>query len=380
MKGQTGLEIRLDTGAQWSMPLTGEAFTHRNQTAPTQDSDATGRWIASDESGWDGEQLWGRGRYLVVASVAIDDAEAATFVDALREQAGIRQAPELKFARFKDRANRREALRLLWGPGGALHERCAVYVVDKEYAVAAKVIDMLLEERAHAMGIDLYAGGLARELARTLALKGQRTAQGENLSALMAAFVALASHRGRRRQQEAADVFFHELDQAWATTDHPGVKEILAALRGTRSQVDTLHLPEDEEPFPAMEMLVPSVAQIARLWAARLGPVSVLTDEQTALTDSALGTVHRLVRVAWGPTPSATVVAAPVRSLLRGSSADHPSIQLADLLAGATAAVAGRHAGAPSAAGDDLWPVVVPLLEESSLLPYDTPEGLAERA
>ncbi|MFG2525640.1 hypothetical protein [Streptomyces sp. NPDC048527] len=49
----------------------------------------------------------------------------------------------------------------------------------------------------------------------------------------------------------------------------------------------------------------------------------------------------------WGPTPSATVPAVPVLSLLRGSSADHPSIQLADLPAGATAAVAGRHAGAP---------------------------------
>ncbi|MFF2964414.1 hypothetical protein ACFVT1_37255 [Streptomyces sp. NPDC057963] len=63
--------------------------------------------------------------------------------------------------------------------------------------------------------------------------------------------------------------------------------------------------------------------------------------------------------------------------LLRGSSEQHPSIQLADLLAGATAAVAERHAGTSSPAADDLLHVIVPLVENESLLPYNSAATLA---
>lgn len=64
---------------------------------------------------------------------------------------------------------------------------------------------------------------------------------------------------------------------------------------------------------------------------------------------------------------------APVQTVLRGSSADHPSIQLADLLAGAAAAVTERHVGNSSLAAEALCPVIVPLVEQSSLMPYDNP-------
>ncbi|MFD8062000.1 hypothetical protein ACFXA0_21240 [Streptomyces cyaneofuscatus] len=57
------------------MALTGEKYTQLNQNEPTSDDAGGGRWIACDESGWDGEQLAGRKRrFLVFASVAIDDA------------------------------------------------------------------------------------------------------------------------------------------------------------------------------------------------------------------------------------------------------------------------------------------------------------------
>lgn len=95
------------------MPLPATGCSH---PAPTTDTD-TERWVASDESGWDGEQLLNGSRYLVYASVAIDDAQAAPVVMQLREKAGTRQAPELKFRQFKDRPLRRAVLRELWGTG-----------------------------------------------------------------------------------------------------------------------------------------------------------------------------------------------------------------------------------------------------------------------
>jgi hypothetical protein len=54
------------------MPLPDTVFNH---TSPTADTDEA-RWVACDESGWDGEQLLNGHRHLVYASVAIDDAQA----------------------------------------------------------------------------------------------------------------------------------------------------------------------------------------------------------------------------------------------------------------------------------------------------------------
>ncbi|MFH9957406.1 hypothetical protein ACH4OX_24780 [Streptomyces roseolus] len=89
------------------MALTGEKYAQLNQNEPTSDDAGGGRWIACDESGWDGEQLVGRQRrFLVFASVAIDDAEAAPLINTLRKQARIQQARELKFHLFKDREER----------------------------------------------------------------------------------------------------------------------------------------------------------------------------------------------------------------------------------------------------------------------------------
>ncbi|QES51892.1 hypothetical protein DEJ50_32640 [Streptomyces venezuelae] len=97
--GQMRRRVRDTTG----MPLTGDAFTQYSRTEPTQDSTASGRWIACDESGYGGEQLLNNGRYLVYASVAIDDVEAAPIMQELRRAARI-QSPELKFKSFQNNA------------------------------------------------------------------------------------------------------------------------------------------------------------------------------------------------------------------------------------------------------------------------------------
>ncbi|MEV5582203.1 hypothetical protein AB0L39_27050 [Streptomyces parvus] len=215
------------------MPLTGEKYTQLNQPEATTDGADHGRWVACDESGWDGEQLVGRQRrFLVYASVAVDDVEAAALIQTLRDQAGIRQAKELKFDLFKNRANRWSLLQQMWEPGGALDDRCSVYVVDKEYAAAAKVIDLLLEEKEHDEGGNLYADGKARALARTLALEGPRALRGTLFQELMSAFVALASRRGTSRQDEALGGFVAALDQAWAASTRKAVTALLARCAG----------------------------------------------------------------------------------------------------------------------------------------------------
>lgn len=214
------------------VPLTGEKYSQLNHSVPTADGEEYGRWVACDESGWDGEQLVGRERrFLAFASVAVDD-DAAELVQMLRERARVRQAGELKFHFFKDDPQRWSLLEEAWRPGGVLHGRCSVYVVDKEYAAAAKVIDLLLEEKEHAEGKNLYAGGQARGLARILAVEGPRALRGFLFEELMSSFVALASQRGVRRPEDATQAFFAVIDRALGGLDTQGRHRAAGAAAG----------------------------------------------------------------------------------------------------------------------------------------------------
>jgi hypothetical protein len=102
----------------------------------------------------------------------------------------------------------------------------------------------------------------------------------------------------------------------------------------------------------------------------------MLTDEHKVLTDDQLDSIASAAAldIAFsGPGEGAwqRPAARAVRPVVRGVSRAHPSIQLADLVAGAGQAVARRHAGTPSPAGDVLFPVVIPMISPESLVPHD---------
>ncbi|MFI2549109.1 hypothetical protein ACWEWL_29155 [Streptomyces rochei] len=110
--------------------LLGANFSRRNRQEPTDDRAGTGRWIAIDESGYHGDQLHDGDRYMILGSVAIDDADAATIVETLRDEAGIQKsATEVKFQKMftgTTAGQRRRLLGELLAPGGPLHDRASV--------------------------------------------------------------------------------------------------------------------------------------------------------------------------------------------------------------------------------------------------------------
>jgi hypothetical protein len=115
--------------------LSGAGYARNNRSTATRDDNVAGRWVAVDESGWDGEQLYARAdRYLSIGSVAIDDGSAAAIVDKLRQDTALKQPPELKFSQFTgQRSGRRlEALAGLIERPGVLAELAHVYLVDKQ--------------------------------------------------------------------------------------------------------------------------------------------------------------------------------------------------------------------------------------------------------
>ncbi len=196
--------------------------------------------------------------------------------------------------------------------------------------------------------------------------------------------VGFASMRNRDGSVISVDVLFAEIDRAWARSHRRRVTEILSALRHTRAEAE-YYLQVLKEPaysLPAMEPLIPCLPEVAHLWSREIGGMSVLVDEHRVLTDTVLDVIGKVaasdIQLA-GPFKGIRKRpwAKAVRTVVRGVSRDHPSIQLADLIAGAGQAVARRHAGVPSTAGERLYPLVVPLISAESIVPHDDPARFA---
>jgi hypothetical protein len=363
--------------------LSGADYARNNRATTTRDDSAAGRWVAVDESGWDGEQLYARAdRYLSIGSVAIDDDSAGLIVDKLRQDVALKQPPELKFSQFAGQrgAHRLEALAGLIEPQGALVGRARVYLVDKHFFVTGKIIDLLLDEEAHERGVNLHEGDRARQLAWTLFNEGPRALGREGFDRLIETMVGFASSRNRNGTVVTVDALFSEFGRAFARAHRRRVADILAALLRTRVHAEYYLSTLGDPPMwvPAMEPLIPCLPVIGHQWSREIGAVTMLVDEHRVLTDARLDIIARAAALDIEfAGPAMGVRRRPrsraVRAVMRGISRAHPSIQLADLIAGAGQAVARRYAGAPSLAGDRLYPAVVPLISAESLVPHDSP-------
>ncbi|MFD8916107.1 hypothetical protein [Streptomyces sp. NPDC059575] len=362
--------------------LPGSKYARRNQIDFTADA-GDGRWVVADESGWDGDQLHGvrRSRYLSMGSVAISDADAEPIVEEIRKAIRL-QAPELKFSgAFAGPKNgqRRLALSGLLEPGGALHGRASVYLIDKHYFVVAKLIDLFVEEMLHKQGRDIRNTGQARKMARSLFTEGPRALGRELFDRLLASTVAFASQKNKD-QLVTPDDFFDVVDEAWARSYRRNVTEVLALLRATRQEA-TEYVQEAFEPggmLPqALEPLIPAVRVVTEIWSKKLGRVNLLVDDQKALTDARFDEIETDIRDRGHPEFRYLSHGVHLGHLRRGRSVEHPSLQLADLLSGAGYAVAECYAGVPNPAGEDLYSAVVPLIDQMSLLPHDEPATVA---
>ena len=303
---------------------------------PTRDGSSFGRWVAADESGWNGEDLYRPGDpYFVIGSVAIDDETAAPLVEDLRRAAGISQAIELKFRHFTNSDRRLHALAEFLDSGGPLADRTGIYLTDKRYFVTAKIIDLLLEEHSHARGVDLYADDKARKIAWNFFNEGPRALGREQFDHLIGIFVEFARSRNRRQSSVSVDELFDALNSAFSRSTRRRISDLLLQLLKTREEAEDLLKRMNAEQFlEALEPLYPVAAAVINVWSARLGSMSLLMDEQNVLTDDRFDIVERNIkrgltefRHLWRNVQ--------LRDLARGKSVDHPSIQLADLVAGA---------------------------------------------
>lgn len=368
--------------------LRGAAYTRRTLTTPTADGGQESRWIAMDESGWNGEALLRPDEpYLTVGSVAIDDAAAEEIVTALRNDAGLMQTGELKFGQFLGRGQlntrRIGVLIAALKPGGPLGQRSSLFLADKRYVAVAKIIDLLLEEYVHDHGGNLHTGDKARMAAWTLFNQGPRALGLPLFNDLTSRFTDFAAIRNRGEAQVTVAELFRLLDLAERRSRRRVVTQLLHQLCRCRTQAEELQRFMDDPSFVAsLEPLTPSVTAAAGAWSLRLGSIGVLLDAHRIYTDDHLGSIRRQMSGIGPPDLRWMWQGTRVRTFVRGTSNDHPSIQLADLVAGAGRAVAHFHEGLSSVAaqaGELLALAVVPLIAAEGSFAHDEPNRFGAR-
>ncbi|MFF2780909.1 hypothetical protein ACFVU3_39200 [Streptomyces sp. NPDC058052] len=263
-----------------------------------------------------------------------------------------------------------------------------MYVIDKHYFVAAKLVDLLLEEQFNAMGIDIVTNGVARQFALDLATEGPRAMGHEGFDRLIATAVGFFSKRNRTGEHVTVDDLFTVIQQCHAHARRrkaPQAKKatrVLELLRESRHEAEAFAHERPAAATPtgqygllddATDPLVTAVPTVILHAAIRFGgKLQVLADDQRLLTDDKLDVLER------GATAVGLVQGlikqSHLESLGCGRSVDHPSLQLADLVAGAGRAVARWHDGQDDPAGQDLHPVVAPLVDPGGLLINEKPD------
>jgi hypothetical protein len=290
--------------------------------------------IACDESGFSGGSLvGGHTTVFTHASVRIEAAAAARLVDRVRALTGGRAA-EVKAVRLRrphDRAVLEELL-----AAAAPHLR--LHLTDTTLFVLARLADLVVHGTTVA-GTD-SPGRDARS--RTLALR------------LYAAhpttdFLTRAGNLVRTHNR------WLPKDPVAAFYALPGIPAEIREVRSAIEEVRASH-ERDRKRTPLMEPVIPALARTVEAWLATAFEVTVVHDEQSALTR------ERLTDIA------ATVARRHPGRRLAGirlvDSRTDPRVQVADLLAGIARRVASDAlAGNPDDALTDL------------LCPYVNPES-----
>jgi hypothetical protein len=295
--------------------------------------------IFCDESGHDGENLMaGTTPVLAHSSLHMDLAEATDLVAYLRAKTKA-QSPELKAAEVLRNG---QAIDELFGEQGKLVGRVQVYLVEKTNLAAGKMVDLLIEEKAHARGIDLYSNGYAAHIADELYRYGPQGLGEEQWLTLVSAFTSLMREKQRKGEKETLDGFFEKVEQARSSATHPRLKFILTLLSATRREAEKFQADvANGDLTKNLDPLQTSLMELAFGWNQHLGrPIRIVHDAQNGLTDKVMKAVMTAATEKFPPEFNLPDRRFDLREIIHLDSKADVRIQLADIAAGFTRQVA----------------------------------------
>ncbi len=290
--------------------------------------------IACDESGFSGTNLLDASTPRIAhASVDLAVDEAAELIVALRSGSRF-SLQELKSGQLL-RESRGGGESLGWFLA-AVSGRAHVHLVDKEYFLATRIVDLFVAEPTYAAGTRLAR----QQRPAALALWSLRRSVGRDWDDFVSAFVDLV--RTKRRPQpdrHLMDRFFRTRDSLARHQIGEPAAEVLDGLDPARVWDVVSRLAQDDRSIPPpLEPMLPALAETVLFWSGGRRQVLVVHDEQSALTADRLRRLQRALADSPGPwvvaDETADVVVSPLAGLVMVDSRDDPRVQVADLLAG----------------------------------------------
>jgi hypothetical protein len=289
--------------------------------------------IACDESGFSGSNLVRTDtKVFTHASVRLTVEDAARCVYEIRDRAGD-PAREYKSARLL-RARDRTLLAWLLGPTGPLFGNAHVHLTDKTYFVVERVTCLLLGAPFSPLRAGLSPEPRVTRFAVTLHRDGPPTFGDGRWQAFLDASNALLVGRTSRDGTAPVHGFFRVVDALCASDVDGGVGRIVRLLQraepgGHTSRGRLLHDPKE---VPATDLFVPAIMRAVAHWSARVGPVTIVHDEQSALTRRRIAQLQQLMFDTRATLPRSSP--RPMSGLRGADSRTDPRVQVADLLAG----------------------------------------------
>ncbi len=316
--------------------------------------------IACDESGFSGGNLVGPGHSAVFvhASVRLDPGAAAAVVGDVHRSIGAKGG-EYKSAELM-RPRHRPVLRWLLDPSGPLAGVARVHLVDTRLFVLVRVVDVLLGSQP-VMGTDLPGRDpRSRQFALTLYTSGAEAYGARRWQEFLTSAANLLRTNNRWLPKRPVDIFYETVGTTLADGQcHPGVGEVISLLQSSRPAAEAIrkaHL-TDRTLSPLMEPLIPAVLRTVELWGCTTPSITLVHDEQSALTPARIAEIAREF--------SAHHPGHHLTGIRRVDSRDDPRIQVADFLAGIAARLArGRLRGRPD---PELTPLLDPLVDPRSV-------------
>jgi Protein of unknown function (DUF3800) len=314
--------------------------------------------IACDESGSEGERLVGGSTDVFAhASLRLDVETAAACIDHVRVAARS-PAMEVKASAVLREKNRR-VLEWLIEPSGPLYGNAHVYLTEKRFLLVRKLVELLAVPGD--AGIDPEVG--AAELAAALYREAPATIGSAPWQQLLRSFNTLMRARSMAVGWVEAEAFFGGVDLVRRAHAHSHVGEILALVSQSRPRDDdTLaDLLDRSRADTVLDPLVPAITSAVGHWGQRGESISIVHDEQSALTAERIAQLApRSARAHTNGCPVGRLV-----GLRFVDSQSDPRVQVADFLAGAARKIASEVLGGRGS--EDLAALLSPYVDAGSI-------------
>ncbi len=257
------------------------------------------------------------------------------------------------------RPRHRPVLRWLLDPSGPVAGVARVHLIDTRFFVLARVVDVLLGS-GPVIGTDLPGrDARSRQLALTLYRSGPEAYGARRWQEFLTGAANLFRTNNRWLPKRPVDIFYETVGTLADGQRQSGVAEVITLLERSRPAAEAVrqaHL-TDRTLSPLMEPLIPAVLRTVELWGRTTPTITLVHDEQSALTPARIAEIAREFS-AHHPGHRLTAI----RRV--DSRADH-RIQVADFLAGIAARFArDRLRGRPD---PELTPLLLPLVDTGSV-------------